>query len=69
MRVRPRLPELTTKERHRLESVLPDDANAGTKLQRRLGYLMDKERVDSLRKLEQWVRHHRYVATFVEATT
>ena len=57
------LPELTTKERHHLQEMLPCEENAGEKLQRRLGYLID-DKAKSMEKLHQWALYHRYAINF-----
>ena len=62
------VPELTTKERHYLQSLLPCANDAGTALQRHLGYWIDDEEAKSVAKLDQWALYHRYAATFVRAS-
>lgn len=61
------LPELTTRERHHLQTMLPCDEDAGAMLQERLGYLIDTKKKGSQRMLGQWARYHRYAVTFVRA--
>ena len=62
------VPELTTKERHHLQALLPCGEEPGRALQAHLGYQIDRDLRDSRKKLEQWALHHRYAATFVRAT-
>ena len=62
------VPELTTKERHYLQSLLPCPNGAGSALQQHLGYWIDYEEAKSAAKLGQWAQYHRYAATFVRAS-
>ena len=62
------VPELTTKERHHLRSLLPCPDGAGTALQQHLGYWIDDEEAKSVAKLDQWALYHRHAATFVRAS-
>ena len=62
------VPELTTKERHYLQNLLPCPNGAGAALQQHLGYWIDNAEARSVAKLDQWALYHRYAATFVRAS-
>ena len=62
------VPELTTKERHHLQSRLPCPTGAGAALQQHLGYWIDYRKQKSVARLDQWALYHRYAATFVRAS-
>ena len=62
------VPELTTKERHYLQGLLPCPNGAGAALQQHLGYWIDDEEAGSVAKLDQWALYHRHAATFVRAS-
>lgn len=61
------IPDLTTKERHHLQSVLPCADKPGETLQKRLGYMIDRDAETSVKKLNQWAQYHRHAASFVKA--
>jgi hypothetical protein len=54
------VPQLTTKERLRLQDCLPTDRDAGRTLRRSLGYLIDEDRTESNEMMKQYARFHRY---------
>ncbi len=61
------VPILSTKERLYLQRKLPCRRDAGKKLLKRLGYLIDKDKKKTVAKLKQYATFHRYSPYFVRA--
>ena len=62
------LPDLSTKERLKLQKFLPrSTTDAGLALHRALGYLIDEDAASTRRQLKQWALYHRQAAHFVRA--
>lgn len=61
------VPFLTTKERLHLQQHLPSTRPSGRRLQKKLGYLIEKRRADSIAKLNQYSHFHRYYPHFIKA--
>ena len=54
------IPTLSTKERLRLQRLLPSDGSVGTVLREELGYLIDKDHKETEAALQQYADFHRY---------
>ena len=61
------VPILSTKERLYLAKLLPCDRDAGNRLMKALGYLVDANRSSSVAKMRQYADFHRYFPYFVRA--
>lgn len=61
------VPFLSTKERLRLQEFLPCRRDAGNKLLKALGYIIDEDRDKSISKLSQYAAFHRYYPYLVKA--
>jgi hypothetical protein len=62
------VPVLSTKERLHLQRLLPCSSAAGELLRKELGYLIDTNRSQTERKLQQYADFHRYFPYFMKAT-
>ncbi|HUL35772.1 MAG TPA: O-methyltransferase [Candidatus Eisenbacteria bacterium] len=61
------VPSLSTKERLHLQRHLPRRKNAGRRLLRSLGYLIDRDEATTEIQLQQYADFHRYFPYFIKA--
>jgi len=62
------VPNLSPKERLHLQRYLPRGGNAGRRLRRALGYLIDENVAQTEVQLQQYADFHRYFPYFIKAT-